>query len=528
MNLQRLRRWPGWLILPAFFIVNLFLRWAAFPQSVIDWDESIYLLVARSMLDGQVPYVAIWDHKPPGLYTLFALALMLFGRSVLAIRLLAVLAVTVSCYLLWRLGRDGLGSATVGLLAGLFYAIFSLPNGGYATNAEILFAPFVILSFYWLWAGANPLKQSQGKRPFSLLLIGLSLGLALQVKYVTAFELLAVIVLLTASPYWGARKRFGRLAVCNNALILSGAALPFVAVVAYFALTGHLSDYIYANFTANLIYEGAAEPQLMPFLRAMKGQLQYNLLLWVAVLAAPLLLTVRNWTQPRLAADLAALGTWLGFAFVGVIVTGRFYWHYFLQLTPPLSLIAAYAIINGLQMTQKRSGQALGLVLTLLITGGLISSLWRPVAASLKTLRLQVEDKLPLDLPATVAAYLNERLDGTATIYVVDYEPVVYFLTNVEPPTRYVSPPLLTDNEFGSFAGVEPLLELEAIMARHPAYVLLRKEEHDSPFYSKLWGYLDRSYALDTVIGDVLLFRRKAAGAEPTPERSKQSALTTT
>jgi len=41
------------------------LRISTFFQSVIDWDESVYLLMSKSILDGNLPYIQVWDHKPP-------------------------------------------------------------------------------------------------------------------------------------------------------------------------------------------------------------------------------------------------------------------------------------------------------------------------------------------------------------------------------------------------------------------------------------------------------------------------------
>ena len=128
----------------------LFLRLPALPQSQIDWDESIYLLMARSMLQGHAPYTAIWDHKPPGIYLVFALTQVFFGQMVLAIRLLALLVVTATCFLLWLYGRHVLGSRSVGALAALFYALFSTQNGGLASNAEIIFAPFTVAALLLL------------------------------------------------------------------------------------------------------------------------------------------------------------------------------------------------------------------------------------------------------------------------------------------------------------------------------------------------------------------------------------------
>ncbi len=52
--------WPPLLMLLAAFL----LRAASFRLSVIDWDESLYLLQAREWLRGGWPLVATWDIHP--------------------------------------------------------------------------------------------------------------------------------------------------------------------------------------------------------------------------------------------------------------------------------------------------------------------------------------------------------------------------------------------------------------------------------------------------------------------------------
>src|ERR1051326_4518261 len=125
-----------------FAALVLVLRASTFFHSVENWDESLYLLMARSVLDGHPLYPEIWDHKPPGIFFLFAAAPLAFGRSVLSIRLLAWLAVTASCVLLFLVGRR-LRSRTTGVVAGLLYAVFSLNDGGLASNGELFFTPFL-------------------------------------------------------------------------------------------------------------------------------------------------------------------------------------------------------------------------------------------------------------------------------------------------------------------------------------------------------------------------------------------------
>jgi len=58
-------RSKSWSILIFFIVLVCVLRISTFFQSVIDWDESVYLLMSKSILDGNLPYIQVWDHKPP-------------------------------------------------------------------------------------------------------------------------------------------------------------------------------------------------------------------------------------------------------------------------------------------------------------------------------------------------------------------------------------------------------------------------------------------------------------------------------
>src|SRR5262249_43693106 len=143
-------RWGGFIQFALFFVAALVLRSAAFFHSGIG-DESLYLLVAREWLDGRVPYVDIVDNKPPGIYALFVFAQLLFGRSVISIRLLACVAAASWAFLLFRMGGSRAGSDRlgVGFLAALLYLVHSTGNNGIAANTEVFYTPFVLGGF-WL------------------------------------------------------------------------------------------------------------------------------------------------------------------------------------------------------------------------------------------------------------------------------------------------------------------------------------------------------------------------------------------
>src|SRR5690349_4238038 len=79
----------AWLRLGAFLVTGL----AALQILVFSFgrDQGIYAVVADGLLHGKLPYRDLWDFKPPGIFFVYALAQALFGKSMLAPRLLEVL-----------------------------------------------------------------------------------------------------------------------------------------------------------------------------------------------------------------------------------------------------------------------------------------------------------------------------------------------------------------------------------------------------------------------------------------------------
>jgi hypothetical protein len=112
-------------------------------------DQGIYAVVADAMLQGKMPYQDAWDFKPPGIFLTYALAQALFGKSMLAIRLLEVIGLLATVFGLQRLGqvffdkpRAGLVAAAVAALvhAELEFWHTAQPEtfGGYLTVAALV------------------------------------------------------------------------------------------------------------------------------------------------------------------------------------------------------------------------------------------------------------------------------------------------------------------------------------------------------------------------------------------------------
>ena len=128
----------GWMVL-----IALLARGFGFIPSVLDPDESLYLLQAREWLRGGWPYVAVWDMHPVGAPAIIALGFLLFGESIASARLVGALSVALTGFLLFRIVVLARCGRATGFAAGVLYVAHSVLPGGLATNTEILLAPFV-------------------------------------------------------------------------------------------------------------------------------------------------------------------------------------------------------------------------------------------------------------------------------------------------------------------------------------------------------------------------------------------------
>mgnify|MGYP002155003277 CR=1 FL=1 len=114
-------------------------------------DQGIFLYHGLGLLGGLVPYLNMWDHKPPGIYFIYALALGIFGNHFKSINLIDILwrlATVYSFYLLGRRlygGREGLLSSLIyGFTSSAFFTTF----WGNA-QAEGFMIIFLVLSVYY-------------------------------------------------------------------------------------------------------------------------------------------------------------------------------------------------------------------------------------------------------------------------------------------------------------------------------------------------------------------------------------------
>ena len=58
-------------------------------------DHGTFATIGRGILQGQSPYVELWDAKPPAVYYVYSLIIWLFGGSAVALRTIDLLLLPI-------------------------------------------------------------------------------------------------------------------------------------------------------------------------------------------------------------------------------------------------------------------------------------------------------------------------------------------------------------------------------------------------------------------------------------------------
>lgn len=434
-------------------VLVLMIRWASFLPSVIDWDESLYLLQAREWLRGNWPFSGVWDMHPPGAPALIALFFLIFGESLETVRFLGVVCVTATGYALIALVRVMGAPRALGYAAAILYAAHSLKLGGLSSNTEILFAPLVVSSL--------ALALAQGPVWPRLIGMGVLIGCALLIKQVATPEGCLAFALF-AWPLLRAR-RWGLLAATAGVYLLL-CLTPTALVAGIYALRGEFGIWFESTILAPLEYASGRIALEQMFWRITMAMLALR---WLLVLSLPALLLAPR--DPVLRRLLLLALLWLLVAALAVAGPGFFFPHYFLIVMAPLSLLAA---IGAHAFATFVGGARLRLGLAALVAFVAVDSVATDLYARLGR---GFAMNLP-DTPRRMAALMNDELQPGDTIFVPNYQPVVYFLTEARLPTRFPFPVHLTGG-FANLAGVDMDAEVARILATRPRFIVLDRTE---------------------------------------------------
>jgi 4-amino-4-deoxy-L-arabinose transferase-like glycosyltransferase len=481
----------SWLqVAMLLLLLALALRAPSFGATGLDWDESLYIVMAQRWLEGGLPYVAVWDQHPVGLPALLAASTWLMGDGLLAARIASLLAVAGTAALLYGVLARRANAPLAGALAALFYLFYMNRPDGLPANTEV-FNNLVITAASLLLLGqfmAGPGNARAGV----MFVSGLLLGIGLQFKYVVLPEavLLCCAVLCKLLRDGERPARTLSLAV----LAVAGGLLPTALVTLYFWQAGLLQAYLDANLRANLAYLDS--PLTLPTILA---RLRFGLLPLIGLLPWPMVLLALS-RDAKTRERYATLGVWLLLwliaASLDVAAPLKLWKHYFNALVPPLCLIAGLTV----QVLTDRAGPrrqwlVVGHLIVVVVLAPAIGLMVKHFANSWAIDRTNV--------PRTIAELIGQSGSNGQDIYVFNYDPLVYAYAHAVPPTRFVLGIELS--EFSESSGSRPAGEITRILEKAPHWIVVA-EPSPYTFTPKVWHELNttlQSYRLAAVFREL-------------------------
>jgi 4-amino-4-deoxy-L-arabinose transferase-like glycosyltransferase len=507
-------RLTGLKTFAVLFLFALLARVDTLALSDIGWDESLYFLMAKSMIQHHAPYTIIWDHKPPGIYAIYYLALELFGQSAFSVRIFASLAMALTSLFVIRIhNRLRNTRSWTDIVPGLLVLLAFRQYGSAGANNEVFFLPATTGAILLFLTGLDP-ARSMVRRRLALFFAGAAAAAAFWIKFNTVVEI--AIAGIGIALWCTSAEETNPVKIWVERLSLS--ACGFIAVsllvVLPFALTGNLALLFDSTIAANIRHVG----QRMPALETLNYALQIvggSIVLWALVLAglAFHLRKLRKDQDRILAHPYWFSLAWLLGAAISAFAPGQPYPHYALEMCVPLTLVAwlLFEDVFLANMPDRRATQA-GIVFLLVGTIG-VTLVEIPLALGRELTSLFKRGSLEsVDTALAVSNYIRKHAGNSKiSLFVVDGSLMLYALTNVEPPTKYAFSPFLLDPHFQRVAGLDGKAEVTRILRSEPEFVVRSTNPLQEAIAMRAYvdGLLVDRYVVDTVIHNTEILRRR-------------------
>src|SRR5881227_525620 len=435
-------------------------------------SEAMYSVVANEIVDGGRPYTDAVERKPPLLFWTYAAVFKIAGKfNWKALHFVALVWTLGAMAGLYVIGRQ-LFDRNTGLIAALFYGVFQ----HWLTWKNLSFDGEMLMNLPIIWAWAIAFRRSSSPLRPELFPAGALLGAAFLLKQPAAITAVPLGIYLLLPSYRASRGFTPTNSIIQATMLTLGffAALGLVSIVLwkqgilhdafYWTIADHDIPHVFwqKGIVNTLIFLGTCLPLLFGAIMACRDKSEI-------------------WTG-KMAERTALLGL-LAASAIGAAAGARFYPHYYVQLIPPLVLVAApyYA-----QLWSRRIQPQNWLLRPTVTYAWLALTVF---AFSIKHWTGLAQRRVPSE----AGRYLSTHSSPDDRIFVWGQTPEIYLDAFRRPASRYITTFALTGYVFG---GPIPGLDtrnrilpgawttLEQDFARHPpTYIVDIQPEPKSEQY---------------------------------------------
>lgn len=432
----------------------LLLRFFSFFPSVINHDESTYIVISDTLLAGYSYQADYIDTKPIGIFLVYALLQLLLGKSIIILRVAAATALAATAFFLYRAKLSFGSRPEAAFAAGVIYLFLNsiFTYYGVSPNTETFFNLFTALAL-WIYCSRPPL--------WAYFLAGLSLGIGFVIKYVVLFDGLAFGLFLL----WQARQgKAPWAAAWSRAVIMAaGAALPFLAVIAWYQSIGQLEELWFYTFTVSSRYI-----ESKGLLGHLAFFLDFNLRFLPVAFFFYYALFSRQAHGPSRQFGLL----WAVLALLAVLLPGKMFGHYFIQFMLPFSFLAGEFFALHAEELPKRLRRLRRAKIGYPLLGLLL----------LTNLFLQYKDYyLKVDYPRQVAAFIAPLLSPEDIVYTAN-DQITYHLLGQLPPLPYVHPSLFWEGQHVEALEIPWEAQIQELKDKRPRFLVFRNPDYEEAF----------------------------------------------
>lgn len=494
-------------------------------------DQGEFATIGRGLLYGRIPYIDLWNPKPPAVFYVYAAAMALFGQTTPALRAIDLLLIPFVLAGIYALGSR-LYCRMVGLWAALLFGVFYFTESFWTLtqNDGIVLFPMVLGMLCAVRAA------DEGKRHALWALgAGVLMGWAVWFKYPFAvFAGVAALsyLLLRLNQRLRVRWQDGIAFGVGLVAVIGGGIAVMKVLGAWDALLE--SATVTSAYTA-LGFNWADFSEAMRIALGFRWS-QWGLLFVLAAVGVGIAFLV----SPRSQSDSETKGVpsiarwvlilWLGAGLVVMLVQAKGYDYHWLPMLPPLALLGAVAIDRILLVVSRRL-PSLRHAVSVLAAVGLISILVVTIWSRALPYLTGQEDQLAYyahfqggefvaDESQRVADFLKARVSPGDSLYIWGFRPEVYYLSRLNPPTRFIFQFPLVASWYPPEWQEE---NVDILWAALPPYVLILQVDYmpwvtgsheDSntllQSYTELNNWLVYNYEPETQIGNFIVWRRKS------------------
>jgi 4-amino-4-deoxy-L-arabinose transferase-like glycosyltransferase len=478
-------RWQRWRSLTVPLTLLLVLRLPSLFEPHWYTDEAGYANVAWQMMHGKVLFLTTWNNKPPLLFWIYQLGLLISGPNEFGIHLLSTLTEAAALAGTWVLARSYLSPRRVwiAMLVAAFFLATPVFNGDLALPENFLIA-------FTVWGMVVVLASVRATDTWRATMLAAAAGVlfaaAVLIQQSAVADLAAaLLVLLLVS-------RRGWLQAAAAAV---SASVVVVAVMTPFVLAAGMHNVVFFLITS---YSGYTQNQLPLTFWALLPRTLAGVLILVGAYSA------RKWPAQRL-----LLWVWLASLLLFYVIPNRDYMHFLLPAVPAASLLICASRLPNWRAWRSRVGLAgAPLLAAVLVSTGLWVGLLGAdlVGGSLFTVKLTGEyypafvgqltgaltpaqyvsvydQRAVAEYQAVIWIKRNKLTGSTAVVWSADSW--AYLLGNLEPilpePTIYMNNALLGTTEL-----------LHRVQVEQPVVVILTSDAYTA--YGPIIPLLEHTY----------------------------------